>query len=227
MRNKLTFGSFLLILIATAIIDSNTALANPPLHEKGFKPPDSFTKPSEITVFSPINGTLYKNNTLLLSINVTLPQSSTASGTILYYVTYTSDWDENETVLYHNKGYVNTIESQFPDSQRQYFSGSFEITNIPYGEHNLIITAYAGGFYPEGADGFYRFRVNGTSTVFFTVGNPATPTLSSPPIIDNPIDLRIDYFLPISVILIIGIVLSVLTLRRHRRNPLLRNLDKP
>ncbi len=53
---------------------------------------------------------------------------------------------------------------------------------MPDGNHNITITAYAGGFYP--ADGFsigdglgfYRFLINGMSTVFFTAGNPANAT---------------------------------------------------
>jgi hypothetical protein len=218
MTNKRKLVSVIVILTVIAVINTiSTVLANPPLYERGFKPPDASTKPSEITVFSPTNGTTYENNTLILSVNVTLPDSSTASGTILYYVAFTSDWNENETVLYNNKGYVNTIESQFPDPQRHYFTGLFELTNIPYGEHNLTITAIAGGFYPDGIDGFYRFRINGTSTIFFTVGNSVTPT-SSFPIDRNSLHLElIDYLLPIIVILAVVIVLFVLLFGRDRK----------
>jgi hypothetical protein len=205
-----------LLTIVTILSCISTATANPPLYERGFKPPDSYTKPSEITVFSPTNGTVYQNGTMILSINVTLPQSSTASGTILRYVTYTSDWNNSETVLYYNEGYVNTIESQFPDPQRHYFTGQVELTNIPDGNHNLTITAYAGGFYPDGNDGFYRFIINGTSTVFFTVGNLATATPFLPTDRNAPHLELTDYLLPISIILVI-IIVSVLFYRRHRK----------
>lgn len=206
------------IFVILAILSSiSNATANPPLYERGFKPPDSNTKPSEITVFSPTNGTTYPNGTLTFNVNVTLPQSTTASGTILHYVTYTGDWNENETVLYYNKGYVNTIESQYPDPQRHYFTGQIELTDVPAGTHNLTITAYAGGFYPDGNDGFYRFIINGTSTVFFTIGDLA----SAKPPSDNrnaPHLEPIDYLIPISIILTIIIILSALILRRHRKN---------
>lgn len=221
MRNKLLINIKLFLTVLAIISCLNIVLANPPLYERGFKPPDAFTKPSEITVFSPTNGTTYENNTLILSVNVTLPISSTASGTALYYVTYTSDWIKNETVLYYNKGYVNTIESQFPDPQRHYFTGSVELTNIPYGEHNITINAIAGGFYPDGTDGFYRFRINGTSTIFFTVGNSVTPTSSLPTDRNAPHLDPIVYLISVSVIVAI-VVLSLLLLRRHRKTAMLR-----
>lgn len=217
MISKQTTAKLSALLTTLTILSCiSTATANPPLYERGFKPPDSYTKPSEITIFSPSNGTVYQNGTLILNVNVTLPQSATASGTILRYVTYTPDWNNNETVLYYNKGYVNTIESQFPDPQRHYFTGQVELTNIPNGNHNITITAYAGGFYPDGSDGFYRFIINGTSTVFFTIGNLATVTPYIPTDRNAPHLDPIYYLLPVSVIVAV-VLLSVLLYRRHRK----------
>jgi hypothetical protein len=194
--------------------------------ERGTVPPDAFTKPPKITIYSPINGTIYANGTLTLNINVTLPQSSTASGTILYYVAYTTSWNGNETVyLYTNKGLSNSIEWQIHSTgHQQYFMGSIEVPNIPDGNHNITIIAYAGGFYPADAFsagdglGFYRFLINGVATVFFTVGNQATPAPSPSSTVNNPSNsLSIDYLLPISFISTLTIGTLILLYRRYRK----------
>jgi hypothetical protein len=226
LKTKSTFTyALILILTITQVAFINNMLVNGQV-EKGTIPPDAFTKPSEITVFSPTNGTISENGTLTLSINVTLPQSSTASGTILYSVAYTSDWNNETVYLYINKGYSNSIESQIPFPGHQYFTGSIEVKNIPDGNHNITITAYAGGFYP--ADGFrvgdglgfYRFLINGISTIFFIVGNPATetpiqttylPTDRNAPHLDP-----IYYLIPISVTVVI-VILFLLIYRGLRK----------
>jgi hypothetical protein len=98
-------------------------------------------------------------------------------GTILYYVIYRSDWQENETYLYLNKGYANSVESQIPGPQHQYFQDSQNLTDIPDRNHSIIITAVAGGWYPADDMGFYRFMINGSSSVSF-VTDSLPPNIS-------------------------------------------------
>jgi len=162
------------LLAGTPLV--NLGRANP-YQERGFVSPDASTKPPKVTIFSPLNDSAYTENPIALSINVTLPESSTALGTILYYVIYQSDWQENETYLYVNKGYANSVESQIPGSQHQYFQDSQNLTDIPDGNHSIIITAVAGGWYPADNTGFYRFMINGSSSVSF-VTDSLPPNIS-------------------------------------------------
>jgi hypothetical protein len=131
-----------------------------PYRELGSVPPDANTKPSIIVVLSPLNESVYIKAPVTLTVNVSVPQSSTALGTILYTVVYKGDWQQNETYLYINSGYENSIESQMPDSDRHYFSGSLNLTDVPDGNHSIIVTATAGGFYDAHSSdypSFYRF----------------------------------------------------------------------
>ena len=170
MRKKAVALIIVFILMVTAIgtLLVNFGSANP-YQERGSVPPDSATHPPKVTVFSPLNNSAYTTIPLTLSVNVTLPESSTASGTILYYVTCRSDWQENLTYLYINTGYDNSVESQIPGAKHQYFQGSQNLTDIPDGNHTITITAIAGGFYPADNLGFYRFMINGSSTVYFVI----------------------------------------------------------
>jgi hypothetical protein len=140
------------------------------LLELGFVPPDAFTKPPKITLSSPANGSVYTTNAILLSIHVDLPESSTASNTIIYYIRYQADWQQDEVSLYTNTGYSNSIESQIPLPEHHYFQGSQNLTGIPDGNHSIVVTVVAGGFYRKAGElGFYRFGINGSSSVTFTI----------------------------------------------------------
>jgi hypothetical protein len=111
---------------------------------------------------------------------VTLPESSTASGTILYYVIYRSDWQDNESFVYVNSGFENSVESQILSPGHQFFQNSLNLTGIPDGNHSITITAVAGGFYPANNrdyPSFFRFMINGSSSVYFTT-NALPPDIS-------------------------------------------------
>ena len=170
------FISFLLFLAIAGTMLVNLGNTNP-YQERGFVSPDASTKPPKVTIFSPLNDSAYTETPIPLSINVTLPESSTALGTILYYVICRSDWQENETYLYLNKGYDNSVESQIPGPKHQYFQDSQNLTDIPDGNHSITITAVAGGWYPADNMGFYRFMINGSSSVFF-VTDSLPPNIS-------------------------------------------------
>jgi hypothetical protein len=148
--------------------------------ELGTVPPDATTKPSIITVFSPLNGSVYAISIIPLSVNVTLPKSSTASLTIIYSIIYQADWLQDQVFLYSNAGLENSIQSQMPGAEHQYFQKSLNLTNIPQGNHSITITAVAGGIYPAENMSQYRFYINGSSTVNFTI-DTSTPSPSLTP----------------------------------------------
>jgi hypothetical protein len=181
-RRVLALAAVLILLFSTTtgLLLIKKGKANP-LQELGSVPPDSTTKPPTVTIFSPINGSAYTTNFPTLSVNVTLPESSTALGTILYFVICQTDWQENETRLYQNTGYANSIESKIPLDEHHYFQGSLSFEDLPAGNHSITILAIAGVWYSgnSGDCGFYRFKINGSSTIFFTTG--IQPTSSPEP----------------------------------------------
>jgi hypothetical protein len=176
----------LLVCSAPEVVE--VAVANP-LLELGNVPPDAYTKPPPIEISSPTNNTIYNTTILTLDVNVSLPQSTTASGTILYSVSYTCDWQKNATLIYSNDGGYD-VESQYPHPQ--YFNTSLLLSDVPDGNHTLTVNARAGGFYPggpvahsTGLNGFYRFDINGTSTVQFST-NTQPPKSNQPQTPNSP-----------------------------------------
>jgi hypothetical protein len=170
VKKEALAAAFTLTLLFSAVAATqfvNLGRANP-YQDRGSVPPDATTKPPEITVFSPLNDSVYTKNTIPLSINVTLPESATALGTIIYYITYQTDWQQKEVFLYLNTGLANSIESYPQNPENRYFQNSQNLTDMPEGNHSITITAVAGGFYPADNMGFYRFMINGSSSVFFT-----------------------------------------------------------
>jgi hypothetical protein len=141
-------------------------------------PPDAYTKPPALTIFSPQNNTAYAMNTILFSINVSLPESSTASSTLIYYVIYEADWQQGQIFLYNSSqvNYNDRIESSFTLPKNLYFQYSQDLTGIPDGNHRIAVTVVAGGIYRTIVWGFNRFMINSSSLVFFSVG--VTPRIS-------------------------------------------------
>jgi hypothetical protein len=210
---KKTAVSLMSVLLASLVVEvqfASVAKANP-YRELGNVPPDSATKPSRVTIFSPMNDTTYTTTTpLTLSVNVTLPESSTAMGTILYFVICKTDWQENETYLYFNDG-SDSIESQ---SFHHYFQGSRDFSDIPDGNHSIEITAIPGGWYP-GDCGFYRFMINGSSTVFFASGVQPTSTETPIPTAE-PFSTTLLIGSAIAVVAVLGVGLLVY-FKKHKR----------
>ena len=154
----------LLFAVAAGTLSIGLASANPYIRD--YVSPDGFTKPPNITVYSPENNSLCSN--VSLSINVSLPQSSTAPFTFLHNVHYEADWLQNKTTLYNSASLADEIRSDKPP-ENQYFAYNGVLTGVPDGNHSLIIYAEGGGWYrPEGMkqSGFF---IDGSLTVFFTV----------------------------------------------------------
>jgi hypothetical protein len=209
-RKTLALAVVLILLFSTntGLLLIKEGKANP-LQELGSVPPDSKTKPPTVTIFSPINGSAYTTNFPTLNVNVTLPESSTALGTILYFVICQTDWQENETSLYTNTAYANSIESQIPLDEHHYFQGSLSFVDVPAGNHSITILAVAGGWYSgnSGDCGFYRFKINGSSTVFFTTGIQPTPSQEPTPTAYNEPQLTVlDAILGVAVTVAVVVI---------------------
>ena len=184
-ENKLLTAVFILALLLLIGAQSvKLARANGYLLELGTVPPDAYTKPPKISLSAPVNGSLYTTNAILLSIRVDVPESSTADYTMVHDIRCQTDWQQEEFYLYLNEGLYNSIESRSPLPDHHYFQGSKNFTGIPDGNHSILITVDAGGFYLKAGElGFYRFAIKGFSSVFF--GIDATPPRISGLSIEN------------------------------------------
>jgi hypothetical protein len=130
----------------------------------GEAPPDQETYPPVITIASPINNTAYNTNRLALTFNVTAPYSRTASSTMVHRVTYEADWKKEPIdVLYGSQGKP---------------SFNLQLSNIPEGQHSIVIKAFGNGDYVNQEKASYkRFIISATAVISFTVDRTA-PTVS-------------------------------------------------
>jgi hypothetical protein len=156
----------LLLTVAAATFLVKLGSANP--YMRDYVAPDAFTKPPEISIYSPQNN--IPCSKVYLSINVSLPKSTTASFSFLHNVHYQADWLANQTYLYNSKGLSDEIRSD-NSPERQYFSYSGVLDGVPEGSHSLTIYAEGGGWYPPQGIMQSGFFIDGNSTVFFTVDN--------------------------------------------------------
>jgi hypothetical protein len=118
--------------------------------------PDTDTKPPIISIFSPINNTIYSPNNFALTFNVTVGESKTASEKVIFYVQYMADWQYNTTYFY-------------TEGNPTYFSYDMNLTGIPEGNHSILFYAIERGTYTRNSGLTYAFAINSSSTVFFTI----------------------------------------------------------
>jgi hypothetical protein len=142
--------------------------------------PDSNTKPPVVSVFTPENYTVYATNTISLSINVSVGESSTAYSKYIEEVYYKTDWQINNTYIYESDPTKNVYSTEPAQ-----FSKTLNLTGIPDGNHSLVVYAKERGAYHSHSDYkppvwyfyYYLFEIDGSSTVFFTVDTTA-PSIS-------------------------------------------------
>ena len=149
-----------LAVLALLIAGANLvgySVANP-YKRTGEVPPDQETYPPVITVTSPVNNTAYNTSRVLLTFNVTALQSRTAWGpVILMSVTYKADWYKEAINVLNGGG-------------QQQASFSLQFSNVPEGQHSIVIKAVGYGRYKQENDIFYKvFRISSTATVSFTI----------------------------------------------------------
>ncbi|MBT0159859.1 hypothetical protein G4O51_07725 [Candidatus Bathyarchaeota archaeon A05DMB-2] len=154
--------TLLVLLVASANL-VGSCVANPYSY-RGQVPPDQETYPPAITIASPINNTAYNISRVLLTFNVTAPQSKTASSTGVDNVAYKADW-QNEAIDILQGGQGQP-------------SFNLLLSNIPEGQHSIAIKADGTGIYVNEEELSYKsFFISSTSTISFTIDCTA-PTVS-------------------------------------------------
>jgi hypothetical protein len=166
----LTLTSALLFSMVAGTLFFNVGNANM-LFGTETGPPPVDTKPPTIMIESPENRTLGEDK-LLLSFNVsTIDSKDTNYISDVYYKT---DWQENETSVYH----LERIQSPtFSNSWITDFRYVTDLTGIPEGSHRITISAVAQGRYEKDLK-LVLFNITGSSSLAFTTEYKPTPEVS-------------------------------------------------
>jgi len=133
---KLLFISLILVCSSSFLFTKVNALEY--FYENGS--PREGTQPPEITIQSPKNNKHY--NTITLSFNVTVGNSTTAYSRHLKTITYTADWQPNSTIIFEDVADVSSPTTGFRD-----FSTSIKLNDVPEGNHSILIFANEIGAY--------------------------------------------------------------------------------
>jgi len=112
-----------------------------------------------IRIASPKENTSYSNGTINLCFNSTIhgPNNITKG---LSVASYKGDWMEKDAWV----PYPNTA-----DHFQNFLQFSVNVTDIPFGEHSLNITARAQGEFEDNSHFKYLFSLNKTSSINFSV----------------------------------------------------------
>jgi hypothetical protein len=167
LRKKLPIVASIWVLLFSAVIVTrlvNLGRANPYIY-LGVVSPDSNTKPPEISILSPENNTILGSNHLFLNFTINVGASTTGSYLSIYDAGYKADWKSHDQ-------WVNPKLTEF----------SFNLTDIPDGNHSITIHAAEEGSYIPAHDNSNPmtrndFYINGSSSVFFIV-DTAPPRVS-------------------------------------------------
>lgn len=143
---------------------------------------DGVTKPPVILISAPENNTLFAEDSISLSINVSVGESTSADLKYIGEVYYTSDWQTNETIIYSNPPRNPDAFYYTSNPQIGKIYGTVNLTGIPDGNHSLVVYAKEMGTYyaytDHWANGYdweyyWNFKISASSSIFFTVDTTA------------------------------------------------------
>ena len=122
-----------------------------------------------IRIVSPQENASYSNGTINLCFDATIygPNNITKG---LSVASYKGDWMEKDAWV----PYPNTA-----DHFQNFLQFSVNVTDIPFGEHSLNITARARGEFEDNSHFKYLFSLNKTSSINFSVRT--NPIITFPP----------------------------------------------
>ena len=184
-------------LLVIGILPIPLAKANPYL-EHEVVPPPADVKPPTIVIASPEENAFYSNGSIIiLDFNVTGPESPSILTGQITRVRYKGDWMPDAEYAYDQ----DRLSPEF----LHFLNFTLNITGIPEGRHNIVITAFGSGGYAEGLT-WYSFDLNSSSSVNFTIGKEPSPTTA------------IVTLATITTVIGIGIGVSMLSYFKKRRH---------
>lgn len=153
MKKKNLVAVFVLALFASMMAGVqliNVGKANPFFWYEEV-PPDEYTEAPVISVSSPANNTIFNEDNVILSFEVDIGESKTASETVLFFVNYQIDWQHDNTNFF------------YPESSP--FAHWVNFTGIPEGNHSILFQAIERGTY----NNTYAFSIASSETICFTI----------------------------------------------------------
>ena len=176
----LTLSLALLFSAVAGVYLVKLAQANPYMYHKSVPPPPG-SIPLNIIVQSPCNNAVYKDNSVNITLNINTNDTSMTSLLDAYLK---ADWLQDNTTVYKQ----NTYSPEFPQS----WDYSNILSNVPDGEHSIVIYALGHGLYATNEDGGLTansFHMTAVSTMKFkidsgspqiSITSPANATYSQP-----------------------------------------------
>ena len=168
------------VLLLSAV--NGTILVNIEQAKAGKVPPKPDTTPPKISISSPENNTISKQNYLVLNFNVTAPAGPTVMNPYLGEIYYKTDWHQNNVTVYEHPGYPTYPDDDFSSETWMTLrpkTNNLNLTEIPDGNHSITIFASYIGAYPAGpypVDTNW-FLISSSSSVNFTI-DTVPPTIS-------------------------------------------------
>jgi len=141
-------------LTGTQFIDLGNA--NPYMYHEYVSAPLG-SKPLVISLFSPLNNSIYKVNEVTLAFNISTQFTSL---NYLLGAYYEADWMPDNVTVYKQ----NTRSPEFPTD----WTYTRTFNHLPDGDYSIVITAWGGGFYARGLTA-YNFDMTTISVVNFTI----------------------------------------------------------
>ena len=116
-----------------------------------------------IDIISPTNNTTNNKNTLALTINITLEESTNTS--FIQYLRYQTSWNQkNTTLFYFEVGFLRELMSQLATKQTledpiNTLQQSIILIDIPEGNHNITIYTHIYCYYDfrEFCEGWIKY----------------------------------------------------------------------
>ncbi len=174
-KNKLLTAIIILALLFLAVAGANfvnlgKANPNPFSVWYDYKEgrPEYWAKPPEVSITSPRNNTIYSENSLNLTLSVSVDSivGDVKFPYFIHEITYKADW------LQKNKNVYGI------PSETDAFSANIHLTDIPEGEHSIVVSATARGSYKSQTGErmdlhpivtVYGFNVSASSAVAFSI----------------------------------------------------------
>lgn len=174
MKVSLTAIIFLTLLCSpvASMQIVEVAMANPFLFEiMDEVPPDNSTYPPTVVILSPSNNASYAKDDLVLSIDIEVGYSATATDAPHPYISevyYRVDYEIYSTIIY------KFGEPQYDSKTHSRYNASLPLDGLTLGNHTITVFAVEKGRY-ESNNGsvvlYYPFTITGSSLANFTIEN--------------------------------------------------------
>jgi hypothetical protein len=172
------FISALLFSVVAGTQLANLVKANPnpfsPWYDFKEVAPEYWAKPPVISITSPSNNTIYAENSLNLTLNVSVDSDpgGVQRSYFIQEITYKADWLPDNNAIF---------SAPSTESKIEWFSSNINLNDIPEGEHSVVILAIARGYYERRYGEtvllhplitVYGFNVSSSSSVTFNIDIP-------------------------------------------------------